>query len=323
MRWPTALRSVAVLAALAIAAPSAIALKANRALNPRSTVRKIAPKPKLLGELVPIDRTGDARMSEDDEAERKITFASNDDNRWRANRDLFGMKHSYQQLLGSRFIDKLHTLTAEHGDKGHWLDVGAGELAAIEEYLRDPRFGAGKRMRTTGVAATPIEGWATKKKQLSAWKARGLFGKYLHELSRRQIGKADLLSDVFGAASYADRLDEVIAQYATLLKNGGEAHVVLAPTNLLGSFPAHTTGTQKGAQAAAFLGGWLKTAKGFSAKIDVIEDGEWEGRGYVRLVLTRTGGPIEVGALKVLSIANRTPPIRSLGLREDTLRVSR
>ena len=131
------------------------------------------------------------------------------ENNFTSNRDLGG----YAQVLGPGFLGHLHGLQA--GD--HWVDAGAGDCAAVAEYL-----GTKAHCRVSAIGIHPPANRPACDLHL---------GRTLEDLPVEEVAPADLITDVYGPLQYSLKLDEVVRWYLRVLKPGAP---LLLSTNLVG-----------------------------------------------------------------------------------------
>ena len=141
---------------------------------------------------------------------------------------------AYAELLPSGFCDALGTL----GSSDRWLDIGAGAGQAILDYYApegDAPSG-GKCARPGGKAravAMSIEDRRTDKWQQQAAslgddRIRYLAGKRLRQYSGEELGKFQIITDVFGGFTYTEDLSRFVEKVLSLLEIGGGFYT-LAP----------------------------------------------------------------------------------------------
>lgn len=134
----------------------------------------------------------------------------------------------YVELLPSGFSAELRRL----GPANRWLDIGAGRGQAILDYYA-PGVGRAKgaiRARPGSKAqavAVSIEdrrsdAWRRRAASLGEDRIRYLFGKRLREYPGEELGKFQLITDVYGGFSYTDNLSLFLEKVLEVLDvNGG------------------------------------------------------------------------------------------------------
>src|SRR5690242_2303871 len=143
----------------------------------------------------------------------------------------------YAQLLPSGFCDALARL----GNSDRWLDIGAGDGQAILDYYRAQHDATAENCGRSGTraraVAMSIEDRRTKKWQLEAAILGGdriqyVSGKRLREYSREELGKFQIITDVYGGFSYTDELSLFVERVLSLLDVGGSFFTMIASVHL-------------------------------------------------------------------------------------------
>ena len=152
----------------------------------------------------------------------------------------------YVTLLGPSFM----TDVARLGPRGIWADMGAGRGDAVREYKN---WGG-----RAGVMAASFESLETLRLLGEVPEGmRILDGRFVEDIPPSELGRADVITDVYGAMSYSSRIDKVLERYFRMLKPGGAIY--------LHSFEAHTVVTGPGG-TNLFLREWLQTLPGVHAE---------------------------------------------------------
>jgi len=155
----------------------------------------------------------------------------------------------YAEVLPTGFCDALGRL----GSSDRWLDIGAGEGQAILDYYTPQGDGSPEKCGGSGpkarVVAISIEDRREDKwKQQAASlgdRMRYLAGKRLSQYSRDELGKFQIITDVYGGFTYTENLSRFLEKVLSLLEMGGAFYTVLPAVHL-------EDGTDK-------LGTWYKT----------------------------------------------------------------
>jgi SAM-dependent methyltransferase len=144
----------------------------------------------------------------------------------------------YEKLLPSGFCDALGRL----GSADRWLDIGAGDGQAILDYyeIGDDTVPAQKCVRSFSRAravALSIEDRRTDKWQrqaaiFGADRLRYLSGKRLRDYSPEEVGKFQLVTDVFGGFSYTEDLSLFMLKVLSLLETGGDFYTLVQSVHL-------------------------------------------------------------------------------------------
>jgi SAM-dependent methyltransferase len=157
---------------------------------------------------------------------------------------------SYAEVLPTGFCDDA---LSKLGSSDRWLDIGAGQGQAILDYYAPENDAAPERCGGSGpkarAVAISIEDRRTEKwKQQAASlgdRMRYLAGKRLSQYSPDELGKFQLITDVYGGFTYTENLSRFIGKVLSLLEIGGAVYTVLPAVHL-------EDGTDK-------LGTWYKT----------------------------------------------------------------
>lgn len=126
----------------------------------------------------------------------------------------------YVTLLPSGFCDALARL----GSSDRWLDVGAGAGYAILDYYRLEKCNRpGIRARSVAMSIEDrrTEDWHKLAKGLGAGRLEYLAGKRLRQYSLAELGKFQLITDVYGGFSYSEDLSLFVETVLSLLETGG------------------------------------------------------------------------------------------------------
>jgi len=144
----------------------------------------------------------------------------------------------YAELLPSGFCDTLGRLRSSD----RWLDIGAGEGQAILDYYapEDASAPAGNCARPrgqVGAVAISIEDrrtdkWRQLATSLGDSHIRYLFGKSLRNYSREELGKFQIITDVYGGFSYTQDLSQFIEKVLSLLETGGVFYTLVQSVHL-------------------------------------------------------------------------------------------
>ncbi len=144
----------------------------------------------------------------------------------------------YQELLTSDFCDALSRL----GSSDRWLDIGAGTGQAILDYyaLEDDAVPAERCVRSFSRAravALSIEDrrtdhWQQQAAIFGADRLRYLSGKRLRQYSGEELGKFQIITDVYGGFSYTEDLSQFLEKVLNLLEIGGAFYTMVQSVHL-------------------------------------------------------------------------------------------
>lgn len=144
----------------------------------------------------------------------------------------------YAQLLPTGFCDALGSL----GSSDRWLDIGAGDGQAILDYFApaDDAVPAEKCAQLAGRAravALSIEDrrtdtWRERAASLGDNRIRYLSGKRLRNYSGEELGKFQIITDVYGGFSYTEDLSQFLEKVLSLLETGGVFYTMVQGVHL-------------------------------------------------------------------------------------------
>ena len=144
----------------------------------------------------------------------------------------------YAELLPSGFCDALGRL----GSSDRWLDIGAGAAQAILDYYAPEGEAAapqkcGRSAEKARAVAMSIEDrrtdrWREQAASLGADRVRYLSGKRLRQYSPEELGKFQIITDVFGGFSYTEDLSGFVERALRLLEIGGSFYTLVPGVHL-------------------------------------------------------------------------------------------
>jgi SAM-dependent methyltransferase len=144
----------------------------------------------------------------------------------------------YAQMLPSAFCNGL----AKLGNSDRWLDIGAGEGQAILDYyeIKDDALPGAKCVGSEAKAAAvamSIEDrrtakWREQAASLGDDRIRYLSGKRLREYSREELGKFQIITDVFGGFTYTESLSQFVEKVLSSLEIGGAFYTLVPGVHL-------------------------------------------------------------------------------------------
>lgn len=144
----------------------------------------------------------------------------------------------YAQALPSGFCNAL----AKLGSSDRWLDIGAGEGQAILDYYGsedDPapteQCGwSGDRARAVALSIEDRRGekWHQRAANLGVARLRYLYGKPLREYATADLGKFQIVTDVFGGFSYTDNLSKFVEKVLSMMEVGGTFYTLVQSVRL-------------------------------------------------------------------------------------------
>jgi SAM-dependent methyltransferase len=145
---------------------------------------------------------------------------------------------SYAELLPGGFCNAL----AKLGSSDRWLDIGAGDGNAVLDYYArqhdttsaEKCGGAGPKARAVAISIEDrrTEKWKQQAAILGKDHIRYLSGKRLSQYSLEDLGKFQLITDVYGGFTYTENLSRFVDKALSLLEIGGSFYTVLSSVHL-------------------------------------------------------------------------------------------
>lgn len=144
----------------------------------------------------------------------------------------------YAELLPSGFCDALGRL----GSSDRWLDIGAGQGQAILDYYA-PEDAAAPAEKCRGSSPTAravaisiedrrTDAWKQRAASLGDDRIRYLSGRRLRQYSPEELGKFQIITDVYGGFSYTDDLSGFTERALRLLEVGGSFYTLATGVRL-------------------------------------------------------------------------------------------
>ena len=144
----------------------------------------------------------------------------------------------YSELLPSGFCDALGRL----GSSDRWLDIGAGQAQAILDYYlpedaaapAEKCLGSGPRARAVAISIEDrrTDNWKQQTASLGDDRIRYLFGKRLRQYSPDELGKFQIITDVYGGFTYTEDLSLFVDKVLSLLEIGGSFYTLATGVHL-------------------------------------------------------------------------------------------
>jgi SAM-dependent methyltransferase len=176
------------------------------------------------------------RMSEEFLKQEKIYRSGGADGRRSYTTDRGLSK--YAGLLPSGFCDALGGL----GSLDRWLDIGAGEGQAILDYYTpegaappaEKCRGSGPRARAVAISIEDRRtgNWKQQAARLGDDRIRYLSGKRLRQYSPEELGKFQVITDVYGGFTYTEDLSQFVDKVLRLLEVGGGFYTLATGVHL-------------------------------------------------------------------------------------------
>jgi SAM-dependent methyltransferase len=144
----------------------------------------------------------------------------------------------YAELLPSGFCDALGRLSSSD----RWLDIGAGSGQAILDYHapqgdalsgeKCARSGARARAVALSIEDRRTDKWRERAASLDHDRIRYLSGKRLRDYSPEELGKFQIITDVFGGFSYTEDLSRFVNKVLSVLEVGGTFYTLVPGVHL-------------------------------------------------------------------------------------------
>jgi len=144
----------------------------------------------------------------------------------------------YAGLLPSGFCDALGRL----GSSDRWLDIGAGDGQAILDYYAPgddaawaetcARPGGKARAVAMSIEDRQTDKWQQQAASLGTDRIRYLSGKRLRDYSLEELGKFQIITDVYGGFSYTEDLSQFMEKVLSLLATGGVFYTLVQSVHL-------------------------------------------------------------------------------------------
>jgi len=226
----------------------------------------------------------------------------------------------YAELLPSGFCDALGRL----GSSDRWLDIGAGAAQAILDYYApaDDAAPAQKCRRSAEKAravAMSIEDrrtdkWREQAARLGDDRMRYLSGKRLRQYSPEELGKFQIITDVFGGFSYTEDLSRFVGKVLSLLEVGGGFYTLVPGVHLEGGDKLGTwylTELENAAGRPEKVCSWLK--KCTCAKVTCESKSDWK-RPTELINIRKVCSDTSVPRMKLVEFQAGYPPDRRFQL---------
>lgn len=257
----------------------------------------------------------------------------------------------YAQLLPQSFLDRLSSLKPSD----HWLDAGSGEMFALEDFFQTmvfnpnqllldsgPNYGKARTIQMDPNAIRLAADALNHKDYLDKPKVTGVSyrmfrpapnnphlsvktGRFFEDIPIEEFAQTDLITDVYGVASYTPKLWEVLSRYHKILKPGGKAYIFIGdyvessdPSELAGwdaPFAQSRVRLPDGSQIT--LLDWVKKISGFRVSIESrrVEQKARFGGGKTSvlrstIVLDKSGDEFYAPELRLLNADDGKPPHR-------------
>ena len=223
----------------------------------------------------------------------------------------------YADLLPTGFCDELGRL----GSSDRWLDIGAGAGEAILDYYAPegdaaPAQKCGRSVEKARAVAMSIEDrrtdrWREQAASLGDDRIRYLSGKRLRQYSPGELGKFQIITDVFGGFSYTEDLSQFVQKALSLLETGGAFYTLVPGVHLenakdkLGIL--YLTELEDAAGRAEKVCSWLKQIA--CVQVTCESKGDWK-RPTELINIRKVCSDVSVPRLKLWEFEAGYPPAR-------------
>ena len=226
----------------------------------------------------------------------------------------------YAGLLPSGFCDALGRL----GTSDRWLDIGAGAGQAILDYYAPPDAAAPaeKCARPGGLASAVAI--SIEDRRTDAWhrlaaslgeRIRYLTGKPLRNYSLEELGKFQIITDVYGGFSYTDDLSRFMEKVLSVLEVGGGFYTIVQYVHLQAAKDSPATWYQTELVDAAGRGekmcSWLK--KTSCVQVSCESKSAWDPP-TEQINIRKVCSDVSVPRMKLVKFEAGNPPNRRFQL---------
>lgn len=224
---------------------------------------------------------------------------------------------NYAEVLPADFCDALGSL----GSSDRWLDIGAGEGQAILDYYapRDDAApaekcgGSGPKARAVAISIEDrrTDKWRRQVARQGDDRLRYLSGKRLGQYSREELGKFQIITDVFGGFTYSANLSRFLERVLSFLEIGGSFYTVVPSVHLedgkdkLGTW--YRTELVDAASRPITVCSWLRQTT--CTKVTCESKTDWEEPTQM-IKIRKVCGDVSVPTLRVVEYMAGAPPGR-------------
>ena len=227
----------------------------------------------------------------------------------------------YVGLLPSGFCDALSRL----GSLDRWLDIGAGDGQAILDYYGGvddaapaencARLGAKARAVAMSIEDRRTDKWRQLAVSLGDERIRYVSGKRLRQYSREELGKFQLITDVYGGFSYTEDLSQFLETVLSSLEIDGVFYTIVQNVHLEGGKDNPDTSYQTALMDAAGrdvkVCSWLK--KTTCVKVVCESKRDWDSPSEL-INIRKVCSDVSVPRMKLLQFQAGNPPGRRFQL---------
>ena len=227
----------------------------------------------------------------------------------------------YAGLLPSGFCDALGRL----GSLDRWLDIGAGDGQAILDYYGGAddaaptencaRVGAKARAVAMSIEDRRTDKWRQLAVSLDDDRIQYLSGKRLRHYSREELGKFQIITDVYGGFSYTEDLSGFVERVLRLLEIDGVFYTLVQNVHLEGGKdnpkPWYQTELVDAGGRGVKVCSWLK--KTTCVKVVCESKSDWDSPTEL-INIRKVCSDVSVPRMKLLQYQAGNPPGRRFQL---------
>jgi SAM-dependent methyltransferase len=226
----------------------------------------------------------------------------------------------YGELLPTGFCDALGRL----GSSDRWLDIGAGAGQAILDYFspegdapsgeKCARPGAKARAVAISIEDRRTDNWPQQAASLGHDRIRYLSGKRLRQYSPAELGKFQIITDVFGGFTYTEDLSGFVERVLRLLEVGGDFYTLVPGVHLEGGDKLgvlYLTELENAAGRPEKVCSWLKQTS--CVQVTCESKGDWK-RPTELIKVEKVCSDVSVPRMKLVEFEAGYPPGRRFQL---------
>jgi hypothetical protein len=229
----------------------------------------------------------------------------------------------YAELLPTGFCDALGRLASSD----RWLDIGAGDGQAILDYYAPEGDAAVEKCARPGGKARAVaisiedrrtDKWRQQAASLGDDRIWYLSGKRLRNYSPEELGKFQIITDVFGGFTYTENLSQFVDKVLSLLEVGGGFYTLVPGVKLadgkdkLGIL--YVTELEDAAGRPVRVCSWLK--KTTCAQVTCESKSDWK-RPTERINIRKVCSGTSVPRMKIVEFEAGFPPNRRFQLDQE------
>jgi SAM-dependent methyltransferase len=228
----------------------------------------------------------------------------------------------YAELLPTGFCDALSRL----GSLDRWLDIGAGDGQAILDYYAPAddaasaetcaRPGGKARAVAMSIEDRRTDKWRERTASLGTDRIRYLTGKSLRHYSVEELGKFQIITDVFGGFTYTADLSQFVDKVLSLLEVGGGFYTLVPGVHLEGGDKLGTwylTELENAAGRPEKVCSWLK--KTSCVQVTCESKSDWK-RPTELIKVEKVCSDVSVPRMKLVEFKAGYPPDRRFQLEK-------